>query len=1206
MSSIKSKLIGGFLLMILLLSAVSWLIIQKLTQTNERLDTIVEVSAKKISLSNELLILVLQSGRHEKNVILETNPVKRDYYKTQLDQTSRDIDNMIPELQDLLDPRGQNTLREFIVLWEAHKRNLEKIVELAYSNNTQAAFNISGGLGYTSRNGAVILLNRIADQNKRSLTEAKIASDEAFNEAMIMITAAVFLSIVCAGLIAFHLIRLITDRIQTVSRESEKIASREHSDESVGGMKNDEFNTIFDSLTNINNSFNEITRHAFRVASGDYEVSITPRSEKDILGNALQRMTKSLKQSSSENERYNWLSTGQNRLNEQMQGDQEPELLAEKIIHFLCSYTDSPIGAIYFADEERHNLNFVAGYAIGATNTIRDTVIKFGEGMPGLAASSGEMVQYSQNPANQLRLKSVFVEDVPVSVVILPFIHNGQTIGVIEIGNNRQFTDAEIEFLQQSMEGIAISVSTAQTRKRVQLLLEETQLQSEELQSQQEELRQMNEELEEQTQNLKQQQEELQITNEELEEQTQALEIKNKDVERAKYEIEQKTRQLQLSSKYKSEFLANMSHELRTPLNSILILSKDLADNKKANLMEDQVESADVIYRSGNDLLNLINEVLDLSKIEAGKMTVNIEALPLKEFTEKLHRTFKKQAEQKNIQLEISIHENLPDQIQTDVSRLDQIMKNLLSNALKFTNNGSVKVDVRPATGNRIEISVKDTGIGIPAEKKESIFEAFQQADGGTSRKYGGTGLGLSISRELTRLLQGELTVESEPEIGSEFKLTIPIKITNPDSDETTEHVTYTSKGSDSRFLNYPVIADDRDMIKTGDKVLLVIEDDMNFAAIILKQARQKGFTTLVAATGEDGLALTGKFLPQAIILDENLPGMGGRDVLKVLKSSPKTDQIPVHMISANDRSAPALQGGAIEFVRKPVEKSALDDTLSKIESYMDRKVKNVLVIEENPEAEGAVTRLMEESDANCIVAKTGTDALVNFADIHIDCIVMDLNLPDMSGLQFLDKLDQLAGGHLPPVIVYTDQELTREEHENIRKYAESVIIKGSKSEERLLDETALFLQQTINSFPASQQSNSDEIYDRDAVLTGKTVVVADDDMRNIFALSKVLRDMGMHVVKADNGKVALEKLAATPQADIVLMDIMMPEMDGYETMRRIRADIKHKKLPIIALTAKAMKEDKQKCIDAGANDYITKPVDVQRLLSLMRVWLSK
>jgi CheY-like chemotaxis protein/nitrogen-specific signal transduction histidine kinase len=688
------------------------------------------------------------------------------------------------------------------------------------------------------------------------------------------------------------------------------------------------------------------------------------------------------------------------------------------------------------------------------------------------------------------------------------------------------------------------------------------------------------------------------------------LEEKNKEVEASKNDIEKKTKQLEISSKYKSEFLANMSHELRTPLNSLLILSKDLSENRKKNLDAVQVESAEIIYKSGHDLLVLINEVLDLSKIEAGKMNVNIEKVSLKNFSHNLLRDFKHQAEQKGLTILCELASDLPDFIHTDSQRLNQILKNLLSNAIKFTENGSVTIRIEPYTETTLNISVTDTGIGISEDKQSAIFEAFQQAEGGTSRKYGGTGLGLSISRELAKLLEGEIKVGSNLNQGSTFSLIIPLAIYPPQESEQEIPVQPISaprrSENDVKYLNYPTIQDDRELIKTDDKIVLIIEDDRNFAAILLKQANKKGFKCLSASSGEDGLLLAIKYKPQAIILDMGLPGINGKQVLHELKVNPSVRHIPVHIISANDRSLEPIREGAVEYLMKPIAKEELEQAFNRIENFVDRKIKKLLIIEDSENSRKAIKILIGTGDVECYEAATGKEAIALFENNHIDCIILDIGLPDMTGFELIHTLSEMKGHNLPPIIVYTGKELTKEENNLLHKYSDSIIIKGIKSEERLLDETALFLHRTISSLPKSKQMMIHNLHDKEAIFHSKKILLVDDDMRNIFALSKILQERGMEVIKSEDGKNALKMVEEHSDIDLVLMDIMMPEMDGYEAMKRIRSQIKFRNLPIIALTAKAMKDDKQKCIDAGANDYITKPIDVERLLSLMRVWLSK
>ncbi|MFV7235712.1 response regulator [Flavobacterium sp. ZB4R12] len=1072
---------------------------------------------------------------------------------------------------------------------------------------------------------------------------------------------------------------------------------------------------------------------------------------------------KALKSSESETANKNWLLTGNSELNEKLIGDQNIAQLANSTISFLCTYLKANIGAVYLFNDKENTLILSGKFAFSSAKDTKEE-FKLNEGLIGQAAWEQKQISLTAISEDQIRITSSVLNAKPKNLLITPFLLEGKTIGVIEIGKLTDFNETEKEFISVSMNSIAISVNTVQQaeekekraaelaiankelayqndekekraaelgiankelayqndekekraaelgiankelayqndekekratelgiankelayqndekekraaelgiankelayqndekenraaelgiankelayqndekeKRAAELVIANKELayqndekekravelsfankelsnQAEELQIQQEELRQLNEELEQQAQDLKQQQEELQMTNEELEEQTQSLEEKNKEVEASKNDIEQKTKQLEISSKYKSEFLANMSHELRTPLNSLLILSKDLSENRKKNLDEVQVESAEIIYKSGHDLLILINEVLDLSKIEAGKMSINVEKVSLKNFTDELLRDFKHQAQQKGLKLVCKLAGALPEFIYTDSQRLNQILKNLISNAIKFTEKGSVTIRIDPNTETTLNISVTDTGIGISEDKQTAIFEAFQQAEGGTSRKYGGTGLGLSISRELAKLLEAEIKLSSKLNQGSTFSLIIPLEI-HPEQESVSiiplKPVLYTPRSeNESTYLNYATIEDDRNLINKNDKVVLIIEDDRNFASILLKQANKKGFKCLSAATGEDGLLLASKYKPQAIILDMGLPGIKGKQVLHELKANPSVRHIPVHIISANDRSLEPIREGAVEYLMKPISKDGLEEAFNRIENFVNRKIKNLLIIEDNENSRKAMKILIGNGDVKCFEAATGKEALELYEQNYIDCIILDIGLPDMSGFDLIHKLEDIKGHNMPPIIVYTGKELTKEENNLLQKYAESIIIKGIKSEERLLDETALFLHRTISNLPKSKQMIINSLYDKEAIFHSKKILLVDDDMRNVFALSKILQERGMEVIKSENGKNALDMLDTHTDIDLVLMDIMMPEMDGYEAMKRIRSQIKFKNLPMIALTAKAMKDDKQKCIDAGANDYITKPIDVERLLLLMRVWLSK
>ena len=959
---------------------------------------------------------------------------------------------------------------------------------------------------------------------------------------------------------------------------------------------------------NITGQVSKAVEVADHIARGDLEADAAIGGSKELerLGRALADMKGALKAKVKETERYQWMSFGQNQLSELMREDHHLEVLCNDVIRFLSEYIGAQIGAMFITNDNKTELHLCGKYAFGhGEKTVEK--FKMGEGIIGQVAVEGKPLKLIGLDETHIMVKSAIISAHPKHVFVIPFFAEGKVLGVIEVGKIDGFEDVHFDFLNLIVEAVGITINTAIAKQKVQELLEETQRQSEELQVQQEELQQSNEELEEQSERLKQQQEELQSINQELEEQAEVVQKKNQALETAKLDIELKAKRLELSSKYKSEFLANMSHELRTPLNSLLILANDLLQNRDGNLTEEQVESAGIITKSGHDLLNLINEILDLAKIEAGKMDLNIEKVHISTLAENIIANFRSQAQQKGLNLEVAWDEAM-EYLQTDPLRLDQIIKNLMSNAIKFTEKGEVAVHMSRDAGSNFMISVRDTGIGIPKNKQEIIFEAFQQADGSISRKYGGTGLGLSICRELTQLLGGKISLESEVGKGSHFVVSIPSIAKRKKKKEIRTHQAGEFRPqatAGDKFNDYPTITDEREDISKGDRTVLIIEDDRSFAQILANQARLKGFKYLAAGSGEDGLALAGKFLPHAIILDLDLPGIDGRTVLRELKSDPNLRHIPVHIISVDQKTLDPFKSGAVEFLTKPVTKEQLDNAFVRIQEFISRKMKNLLIIEDDKYLRKGIVRLIGNGDVQCLEAGTGAEALEVFNSGHVDCIVLDIGLPDMSGFDLIRQLEKTGDKVIPPIIVYTGRDLTKEENSMLQQYAETIIVKGVKSEERLLDETALFLHRTVRNLPKPQQQLITQLYDKNAVFKNKKVLVVDDDMRNVFALSKVLKEAGMDIIKAENGLVALSRLE-DDDFDIILMDVMMPEMDGYECIKKIRTQSRFKDLPVIALTAKAMKEDRQICINAGANDYIAKPVDVERLLSLMRVWIRK
>jgi len=948
-------------------------------------------------------------------------------------------------------------------------------------------------------------------------------------------------------------------------------------------------------------------------------------------------------------ERQNWTRAGQTGLNDRMRGEKPIEALAGDIITYLSEHIGAQVGALFVAEDGRLKLR--GRYAYRKHEKVPEA-FAWGEGLVGQAAADRKLMLLTDVPENYVVVGSALGQAVPRNIVVVPCLFDGQVKGVVELGSLRAFSDLETEFLDSVAEGIAIAIQTAQAREKLKSLVEETRRQSEILQTQQEELKAANEELEEQTQRLteseerlKAQQEELQVTNEELEEKNDLLERQKREVEHARKQVEEKAAEVALASRYKSEFLANMSHELRTPLNSLLLLAQGLAQNKEGNLTADQLESARIIHGSGSDLLNLINQILDLSKIEAGRMELQIGKVRVGDLAGSVRSSFRHMAREKGLLLEIEVRDDAPAEITSDHKRLDQVIRNLVSNAIKFTEQGGVTVtfgqlslvnghwedsegravtlrtaaepsetgDGKSKIANRqfLSIAVKDTGIGIAPGQQKMIFEAFQQADGKTSRKYGGTGLGLSISRELARLLGGEIQLESEVGEGSTFTLYLPVeggarkRETRNSKLEIHKKAISNGQHQVSSIKSLVSISDDRENIKEGDRTILVIEDDPDFARILLHKCHEKGFKCVSAPTGEMGLELAAKHLPSAVILDIRLPGMDGWAVLQAFKEDTHTRHIPVHVVSVEEASTESFRKGAVGHAVKPVSQEELEETFRRLEQVSAGKPKRVLVVEDDPKIRRETVRLIGNGDVTVDEVGTGADALESLRALRYDCMVLDLGLPDMDGKELLATLER-EGLVLPPVIVHTARDLTLEEEMALREHAESIVIKDVRSQERLLDEVSLFLHRVVSQMPDKKRKLIQDLHDTDALLRDKKVLVVDDDMRTMFAVSRLLSERGMHPLKAENGERALRLLDEQPDVALVLMDIMMPVMDGYESIERIRAQERFKKLPIIALTAKAMPEDREKCLAAGANDYLPKPVDAGRLISMMRVWLYR
>jgi len=997
----------------------------------------------------------------------------------------------------------------------------------------------------------------------------------------------------------------------------------------------------------------QVSDLAEKMADGDLLVSLPDSDRQDEIGvltRTFNQMIVNLRNTNKKNDEQNWLKSNLAEFTQMLQGHRNLETASRLILSNLAPLVGASQGLFYFMDSIDHEpvLKLLSSYAYKERKNLANQ-FRLGEGLVGQCALEKQRILLTEVPSNYIRISSGLGEAAPLNIIVLPILFEMQVSAVIELASFGPFSHLHLTFLEQLSEILGVFLNNIASQLQTQQLLEESVALTEELQNQQEELQQSNQRLEEQAHELeesqflvKQSNEELQQLNEELEEKAELLEVqnrevarKNQEVERARHSLEQKAEQLELSSKYKSEFLANMSHELRTPLNSLLILARLLADNSLNNLTDKQVEYSRTIYSAGTDLLELINDILDLAKIESGTMSLDIEQIALADLETSLEQTFRQVAHNKELSFTIERDEKLPPTIYNDSKRLQQVLKNLLANAFKFTEQGGVKLQIGIATkagevdNSMIAFAVSDTGIGISVEKQKIIFEAFQQADGTTSRKYGGTGLGLSISRELAQLLGGRIEIVSQPGHGSIFTLYLPRRHEGKDKNSLTPLPSgpINSMRAASLIKEVPLvenrlttvdisplpkvlvslpndIPDDREIIQPGDRILLIIEDDDKFARILLDMSREQSFKTIVVLQSKQGLALAQEFKPNAIMLDIHMPEMDGWTVLDRLKHNPDTRHIPVHILSVDERQQRGLQLGAITYLQKPVSPEALTQVLTEIKGFLERQVKNLLIVEDDPVQAQSIIELIGNGDVQSTAVGTGAEALSILRSHHFDCMVLDLGLPDMSGFTLIEQIKLEPRLLKLPIIIYTGKELSRQEETQLRGLAETIIIKNVRSPERLLDETALFLHRVQANLPPPKRQMLEQLHQTDPVLANRKILIVDDDLRNIFAVTSFLESYQMQVLFAENGRDGIERLETNPDINIVLMDIMMPEMDGYETTRAIRQQQQFRSLPIIALTAKAMPGDREKSIEAGASDYITKPVDTEQLLSLLRVWL--
>lgn len=1029
------------------------------------------------------------------------------------------------------------------------------------------------------------------------------------------------------------------------------------------------YDILAKSMNQMISNFQLVISQANRISKGDLSIEVSVQSDHDILGNTLNMMTRALRKSKEDNHVKDWLKSGQTQMNDAIRGEYDIPTLCEKIIRFVAKYMDCQIGALYVKDSTTNDLQLISSYAFEKRKNLSNRY-SLGEGLVGQAALEKQPIIVKEVPDDYTRITSGLGEKLPSMILVYPLTTNNNINGVIELGCFSPISNTDMELMKAIAEPIAIAIHSAQSRTRLNALLKTTQDQSAQLQEQQEELRQSNEELEERTQILQEskaklqtQQEEMEVQQEELrqsndmleqqkailEKQKASIENKNIELERAQHIIQEKINEVETASRYKSEFMANMSHELRTPLNSIILLSRLLADNKYGNLTDKQAKFADTVHSCGNDLLNLINEILDLAKVESGKMELHPQDVHIKMIAKKMEQFFGPSATEKKLIFDITFGQDLPLHIYTDMQKAEQVLKNLLSNAFKFTASGTVclnidwannisDIPVKMNPDKTIAFQVIDSGEGIPDEKKSLVFEAFRQADGTNKRKYGGTGLGLSIARELARILGGDIHLRSSLGQGSTFTLFLPLKFKGKtivnrlpvktdeekyfaDDQETAPHKISSQKPVvpikknevqsskdrvQEKIIQPPIPAEKNE--NKAEKTLLIIEDDQNFAMYLNEMATEKGFEVMIAADGETGLEYAMEFKPDAIFLDVMLPGMDGWMVLEKLKSNDELRHIPVHFITCAtpERQKEALKKGAIGYLNKPINQDELDSIFQQIEIYISKSIKNLLVAINDEAMSLSIMEIISNDDVSTTAVSSAKEAYEMLSSAMFDCLILDVDLPDMSVIQLLEKIRNNPDIKQIPIIIFSNKNLSAKEIEALEEYAQRIIVNESQSDsfDRLMDESMLFLHQVKTQLPKSIVQKEQKNHDRDAMFKDKNILMVDDDMRNVFAVSSVMEEKGMNIVVAENGREALEKLDQHDNIDLVIMDMMMPEMDGYEAMRAIRKLKKYQNIVILALTAKAMRGDRNRCIEAGANDYMSKPVEPDKLLSMLRVWL--
>lgn len=1243
-----------------------------------------ERTLEKIKIATAISDSLAAMQRDEKNLVLARNQIEIDEYGHTLSAIRSNLDSQTAELNALISSslrdakltsaQRQNLEAEqiavanFITAYRNYRSYHERVISLSRQNSNKRALELSTNTGRQGFDQAEQTLEALVHKIDQDMVASISRADAGYTQYQrwtLLITLLAVFSAILTGLLV---VRGLKRRTQRITERAVQLAEGALDTDSRSEQVSDELQQIEHALDSIQEAFREImliseqlsignldhrlkprstndqlveainrmadsssavVNVASRVADGDLNTTLTLRSERDQLGKAIQSMISSLQYSEKENQNRLWLDEGVARINTTVLGEKSVAELAANVIEALCRQVNAQIGALYISEgahyedatEAETELVLIGSYAYTDRKKLSNRY-RLGESLVGQAALEKKAIVVSQLPEDYIHIGSGIGSSAPAHLLVVPFLYDGRVLGVIELGTLDAFTPLVHSMLARATDAIAIAFNSAAARMALAQALKDSQALTEELRVQQESLASTNAELEEQTQALEVSQQE--------------VEARNQKLMLAQDELNERAEQLRQSNKYKSEFLANMSHELRTPLNSILLLSKILASGDIEDMSE-QRSNAQVIYDAGNDLLNLINEVLDLAKIESGKMLVHFADIETESFLKSYRPLFTPQAAEKNLEFEIEVAADAPKHFISDSERIQQVLRNFLSNAFKFTAAGRVTLQASPVSNDIIDglvtfgtirtelqrdpaafiaFNVIDTGVGIAEDKRQLVFEAFQQLDGSTSRQYGGTGLGLSISSQLAEMLGGAVGLRSDLGKGAIFTLVLPL---NPpaslytNANDTGGYVAPVEPSQNpSQSISASsfggVVHDDQLTTSPNDeRILLVIEDDARFAKTLIKLGHKHDFKVIYASTGTEGVRLAEFYTPAAILLDIQLPILDGWGVLRHLKKNPKTSHIPVHIVSVVDDVQFGYRLGAAHYLQKPVDPEQLEEAFDKIESLLERKVRHLLVVEDNNIERDSIIKLLQSDGAvECTGVGSGAEALDTLRTEHFDTVILDLRLSDMTGNELLRLMAEDSQIEQTPVIVYTGKDLSIEEEKQLREFAQSIVLKTAESPARLLEETSIFLHQVRSSLSEEKQKMIAEVCNVDAILKGRTVLLVDDDIRNTFALSAVLENRGLNVLTASNGEEALLTLEENAQKiELVLMDVMMPVMDGYEAMRRIRAQEEHKNLPVIALTAKALREDRELCIAAGASDYMAKPIDYDQLFSLIRVWMS-